>query len=134
MKKIILDFIQELLISDRIPYHFVSFPCADWDWFDFGLRSKILGLENLSLKMNGHLADLAENTLYHYVDLFQCNYSILKLPDNFALEDTFPGSRTPEGQTAPSGNFLVMGPVLFESFYGKHFDDQIGRASCRERV
>ncbi len=123
MKKIILDFIQELLISDRIPYHFVSFPCADWDWFDFGLRSKILGLENLSLKMNGHLADLAENTLYHYVDLFQCNYSILKLPDNFALEDTFPGSRTPEGQTAPSGNFLVMGPVLFESFYGKHFDD-----------
>ena len=51
MKKIILDFIQELLISDRIPYHFVSFPCADWDWFDFGLRSKILGLENLSLNI-----------------------------------------------------------------------------------
>lgn len=52
MEKIVLDLIQELLTADGIPYHRIACPCEDWDWIDFGLRTRILGLDDFPDKMN----------------------------------------------------------------------------------
>ncbi len=117
MEKTVFDFIRELLDSDGIPYHCITFPCHDWDWFDFGLRAKILGIENLSQKLNQNFTHLSDNALYHYVDFFQCNYAFLSLPPEkrkyFSTGE----------HTAANRAFLVVGPVLFESIYGERFEN-----------
>ncbi len=93
MKEILLSFVQKLLESNRIPVHFVTIPCEDATWLDFGLRSDIL-----TDYEPGHVKDylnrLKEKTIYHLRDTFQCSYSILRTPDSNML--------------------MVCGPVLFE--------------------
>lgn len=138
MEKTVFDFIRELLTSDGIPFHCVTLPCQDWDWFDFGLRTKILGMENISQKLNQDFESLPDDTLFHYVDSFQCNYTILSLteeegeflaPENPSSEDRASTIR-PLAEPLSSAmehtagrQFMVIGPVLFESFYGERFDN-----------
>lgn len=90
MENTVFDFIRELLSSGGIPYHYVTLPCQDWDWMDLGLRSRLLGLEGQSLNMNRYFENLEDYTLYHYMDFFQCNYSVFSLPgDNRSMEKSY---------------------------------------------
>lgn len=90
MENTVFDFIRELLSSGGIPYHYVTLPCQDWDWMDLGLRSRLLGLEGQSLNMNRYFENLEDYTLYHYMDFFQCNYSVFSLPgDNRSMEESY---------------------------------------------
>lgn len=104
MEKVLIDFIQELLDSEGIPHRRVDVPCEDWDWVDFGLRGRLLGMAEPLQLLNETCLSLREDTLYHYTDLFQCNYSILRLPED------------------ASDSFLVLGPVLFEPIQGERFE------------
>lgn len=107
MEKILFDFIQDLLTADGIPNHTISFPCQEWDWFDFGLRSQILGETNMAEVLNQVFEDFQDYTLYHYLDSFQCSYAFFKLPSEKVRMDR---------------QFLVIGPVLFERLQGEQFD------------
>lgn len=108
MEKILFDFIQELLTADGIPHHIIAFPCQEGDWFDFGLRSQILGENNMAQVLNQVFEDFQDYTLYHYLDSFQCNYTFFKLP---------------RAQSSTDRQFLVMGPVLFEQIHGERFNE-----------
>lgn len=88
-----MSFVQDLLENNRIPVHFVTFPCDNIKWLDGGLRSDILPDYKPDF-MHNFLKDLKENTIYHLKDTFQCSYSIFRIPDSSAL--------------------MVCGPVLFE--------------------
>lgn len=112
MEKIVFDFVQELLTADGIPYHRITSHCEDWDWIDLGLRSRLLGINDLPQKLNRFLDDTRANTVYHYVDEFQCHYTAFKLP---AME-------TAPAESYISDEFLIVGPVLFERIYGERFE------------
>lgn len=124
MEKAVFDFIRELLASDGIPYHCAALPCQEWEWFDLGLRSRILGIENLSQKLNRNFEALEENTMYHYMDFFHCFYTILQLPEEAALYFHSPTALEPRemDSLSPGRHLLVVGPVLFEAFHGKRFE------------
>lgn len=114
MEKILIDFVRELLDADGIPHHCLTLPCQDWDWLDLGLRSGILGMTDLHRRMNRFFEDLKENTLYHYMDSFQCSYSIFSLPAA--------GHAGPGEEVAPCRKYLIIGPVLFEPLHGERFE------------
>ena len=122
MEKIVLDLIQELLTADGIPYHRIACPCEDWDWIDFGLRTRILGADDFPDKMNRFFDTLRKDTAYHFVDEFQCHYTVFGLP---SLEDAAPDV-PPE--------YLVVGPVLFERVYGERFETLFGQLRMPPRL
>lgn len=93
MQEILLSFVQDLLENNRIPVHFITLPCEDISWMDYGLRSDILPDYKPDYSHN-FLKDLKGNTIYHLKDTFQCSYSILCIPDSQKL--------------------MICGPVLFE--------------------
>lgn len=102
MKEILLSFVQNLLENNRIPVHFITLPCGDISWIDYGLRSDILPDLKPDFDHN-FLEDLKENTIYHLKDTFQCSYSILCIPD--------------------SNKLMICGPVLFEEIRPSRLND-----------
>lgn len=113
MKPILVDFIQEILAANQIPFHLVTIPCDDWDWFDLGLRSTLLGDHSLK-RLNGWCESHAGSFLYCCTDEFQCNHAILNLPD--------------------SSEWLFVGPILFEEIKGRRFDELFQSLELPERV
>lgn len=124
MEKAVFDFIQELFTSDGIPYRCVALPCQDWEWFDLGLRDRILGIEDLAQKLNQSFEAVKEDTLYYYTDFFHCSYTILRLPEEAApyLAPEQCGSAPSPEPGDPARHLLVIGPVLFEALQGKRFE------------
>lgn len=112
MEKIVFNFVQELLTADGIPHHRITSPCEDWDWIDFGLRTRLLGVRDLSNELNRFLDKAKANTIYHYVDEFQCHYTAFRFP---AMESA------PAESDAPD-EYLIVGPILFERIYGERFE------------
>lgn len=102
MNEILLSFVQDLLENNRIPVHFITLPCEDISWMDYGLRSDILPDHKPDFDHN-FLKDLKENTIYHLKDTFQCSYSILRVPD--------------------SNKLMICGPVLFEEMRPSRLND-----------
>lgn len=95
MKNTSIDFVYQFLKINHIPVCFIQLPCEDYSWFDMGLRANILHSEDASVKsLNDWFGNLHHNKIYHATDEFQCNYTVIRLPD--------------------SDEILVCGPVLFE--------------------
>lgn len=90
-----IEFVCELLQSAHVPAHLLRTPLKNCDWLDLGLRRQLMEIPDPSELYNRLLSSLEEKTVYHITDMFQCTYTILKLPD--------------------SGEWLFCGPVLFEN-------------------
>lgn len=114
MEQVLSDFIKELLASVDIPVHVVTLPGADWDWLDLGLRSRILGFQNYSENAERWLQGFQYNTLYHLTDVFQCNYSAMRHPDD--------------------GRYILIGPLLFEEIQDQRFDDLFIQLKLPEKL
>ena len=118
MEKTVFDFIRELLAADGIPYHRIACPCADWDWLDFGLRTRVLGMSDLSKDLNRFFGILKANTVYHYMDVFQCHYTVFKLPSASESLSAEKAGVTPDA----AQEYFVIGPILFEPIHGEQFE------------
>ncbi len=101
MEKILSEFIRELTSSFGIPMHTVTLPCVDWSWLDMGLRKNLFGSVECG-QINQGLADYEDTVVYNYVDLFQCHYTSLRIPD--------------------CDEYIFFGPLLFENISGLRFD------------
>lgn len=98
----LLSFVQKLLENNRIPVHFITDTCEDFSWADCGLRSDILQNYNSDF-IREFLNDLKGNTICHIKDIFQCSYSLLRVPDSDSL--------------------MVCGPVIFEEIPASRLND-----------
>lgn len=49
MEQIIKDFVKEMFAISNIPHHEFAAPCSNYEWLDFGFRTKILGISNSRL-------------------------------------------------------------------------------------
>lgn len=96
MKNTSIDFVYQFLKINHIPVRFIQPPCDNLTWLDMGLRESILhsDVSSSTDELNHWLATLQKNKIYHTTDDFQCNYTLIRLPD--------------------SDEMLVCGPVLFE--------------------
>lgn len=96
MENTSIDFVYQFLKINHIPVRFIQPPCDNLTWLDMGLRESILhsDVSSSTDELNHWLATLQKNKIYHTTDDFQCNYTLIRLPD--------------------SDEMLVCGPVLFE--------------------
>lgn len=96
MENTAIDFVYQFLKINHIPVRFIQPPCDNLTWLDMGLRESILhsDVSSSTDELNHWLATLQKNKIYHTTDDFQCNYTLIRLPD--------------------SDEMLVCGPVLFE--------------------
>lgn len=100
LKEFVSDFFQVV----DIPFQVVRLPKADWSWLDQGLRTKLMGIAPAvwTEQVNRSIGIIADATVYHRTDIFQCTYTCLRLPDD-------------EG-------YALIGPILFERITDKQFD------------
>ncbi len=105
MEQELASFIQDLLRSADLPARKVALPCEDWSWLDQGLRTEILGIASADYaeRLNQCMLACEASTVYHYTDLFQCNYTCARLPE--------------------CGESLIIGPFLYEKLNGIRFDE-----------
>lgn len=115
MEQALINFINEMISVNEIPFHHVDMgiPCDDLDWFDLGLRNSLLGDDSLKY-LPGWLKAHTGPYLYHWTDPFQCSYTILNLPD--------------------SDEWLFVGPVLFEEIKGGRFDQLFNSLGLPEKL
>lgn len=114
MEKILKTFIQELLSAEGIPFHNVHLPCSDWSWVDLGLRQDILGMDDLAGRIHRRLRQYEDDVVYHTTDLFQCSYTIFRLPDEDA--------------------YLIIGPLLFEQIDEDRIDALIKKLELPDHL
>lgn len=113
MEQILIDFIQNIISVNEIPFHHISTPCEDWDWFDLGLRSRLLG-DNSLKRMNNWCLEHAGHFLYYWTDPFQCSYVMMNLPEG--------------------NEWLFFGPMLFEEIKGRRFDELFQSLELPEKL
>ncbi len=101
-QKTLLSFVQSLLENNRIPIQFTSPSCENFTQMDYGLRATILR-DYKPDTMFTFLSNLKDKTIYHLKDIFQCSYSILRLPDSDTL--------------------MICGPVLFEDMRSSRLNE-----------
>lgn len=107
------DFIWDMFVSTGIPVHRCNSSVQDCAWIDQGLRQGILGMTDLSEIVHRRLAAHgAGSTVYYDTDVFQCSYVGLKLPD---------------------GDFILIGPVLFERMTPQRFKELFQGLGLPER-
>lgn len=95
MKNAMLSFVTQYLKRNGVPVRFFTPPCESVSWLDLGLRESILYPENNMLRhLNAWLSTLQKNAVYHNMDDFQCNYTLIRMPD--------------------SEEIMICGPVVFE--------------------
>ncbi len=114
MEQTLYDFIKTLFTANNMPIHLIKLPCQDWNWMDLSLRSEILGIDFSPDYFNNWFASLSPSVIYHQTDLFQCSYTIFLLPD--------------------TGEYVVIGPLLFEKISGQRFDTLFQTLSLPEEI
>lgn len=105
MEQILIDFIDSIIAANEIPIHHYNpdIPCDDWNWFDLGLREKVLGDSSLKhLQSWFNTIQNQEPCLYQWSDPFQCCYVAFQPPQ--------------------SHEWLILGPFLFEEIKGERFN------------
>lgn len=107
------NFIDALFASCGVPARKVSLPCQDLGWVDQGLRRDILGIADITERINTLTASLESNTLYHYRDEFLLNYVSARTPD---------------------GDYLFLGPVLFGKMSPQKFEELFKKLRLPERA
>lgn len=82
MEQIIEDFVKEMLAISEIPHHTILIPCDDFEWLDFGLRTKFLGADTARLNtlLNKRFSELPSHTILYYTDIFQFHYIFMRSP------------------------------------------------------
>ncbi|MDO5785810.1 MAG: helix-turn-helix domain-containing protein [Eubacteriales bacterium] len=103
MNNAFIQFTQDILQAGHISAHRITLPCENWDWLDLGLRLEILQLDDLTTSANNWIKGFLPQTVYHSTDEFQCNYTIMLLPNN--------------------EEYLICGPVLFEQIKTERFEE-----------
>lgn len=102
MENILTDLLQQVLETNYVPVHRIAQPYdGNLNWLDLGLRETILCMENAQETSRRWLESFLPHKLYHVTDSFQCNYTILRLPE--------------------SDELLVCGPILFEEIRAARF-------------
>lgn len=114
MDQILYTFIRELLAAEGIPAHDVRMPWDGWSRIDLGLRRDILGMDDLSGRMEQRLARCEDAAVYHTTDVFQCSYTCLRVP----------GERT----------HLIIGPLLFERVDDDRIRDLLQKLKLPDRL
>lgn len=109
-----LLFIKEIFVKNRIPFRIIEIPCNNMDWLDQGLRTSLIGMNDFSEQTNTWFLSHPEPGVNHSTDLFQCNYTTLKIPG--------------------SQKWLVIGPLLFEEISGQRFDELFSRLKLDESL
>ena len=108
MEQIIKDFVKEMFAISKIPHHEFAAPCSNYEWLDFGFRTKILGISNSRLNplLNRRFMELPSHTILYCTDIFQFHYIFMRNPD--------------------PDHIYCIGPVIYErtgaSFYDELFD------------
>lgn len=115
MKKTVLDFVTQYLKANLIPVRFFTPPCESISWLDLGLREAILYLDGSRLEeVNTWFSAIQKNKVCHTVDSFQCNYTIIRMPD--------------------SDEIMVCGPVLFEEIREERRKEILDKAGIPEEL
>lgn len=86
MKNEIFDFVINYLKSLHINCLKVSDSIESFSNIDLGLREVILGLSSEAETIEKMIDDININTIYHFTDRFNCNYSVFCLPDSDEYE------------------------------------------------
>lgn len=113
MEQMLQDFMWDFFSSVGIPAHSYCLSDQHCTRLDQGLRQDILGMTNHSEIVNRRLAAYEENTVYYEADIFQCNYAGMKLP---------------------CGDFLIVGPVLFERMTPPRFEELFQSLKLPEKL
>lgn len=107
-------FIQDLLTQAGIT---VQEPTSleEFALVDGGLRREILGLsdEEHTAKIKDLIENFEKKTVYHIVDVFQCNYFMGKIENN---------------------SYRVIGPIIFERITNERFDELFYSLRLPERL
>lgn len=101
MEKVLEEFIVKLISGLGIPMRTVALPCGDWSWLDMGLRKNLFESVEYS-RMNQRLETYEDAAIYHFIDLFRCQYTSFRVPDR--------------------NEYIIFGPLLFEDITGDRFD------------
>lgn len=110
LHRFIQDLLTQLGISIQEPASLEEFAVVDG-----GLRREILGLsdEEHFSKIRDLIQRFEEKTLYHLVDVFQCNYYMGKIEEN---------------------TYRVIGPIIFERITNERFDELFRRLKLPEQL
>lgn len=105
MENTLINFTQRILQANYIPVHRIIVPCTftNISWLDLGLRNMIFHTEIENKTLNQWLMSFQPKKIYHLTDDFQCNYTILRLPDSEEL--------------------FICGPFLFEEIKSTRFTE-----------
>lgn len=105
MSSNILSLFQKLVEDQKVNFTLLEAPYDKLENFDLGLR-KTLYQEYSFRNFLDFLISLGEEpTLYHYTDIFECNYSFLRLDKSL--------------NESPS--YLIIGPYLYEEITSSQF-------------
>lgn len=113
MDRMLNKFISDLLSSLGVPVHRVPIPSPDLDWVDQGLRRDILGITDMTTRINTLAARYEPNTVYHYKDEFLLHYISARLPE---------------------GDYVFLGPILLEEMTSQKFERMFQELRLPERV
>lgn len=115
MEQILSEFVGKLLTVNEIPCQQfdTEIPCDNWDWFDQGLRSRLLGDDSLK-NLYDWFRRLQGNYLYLWTDPFQCSYIALNYPE--------------------TTRWSLIGPILLEEIKGPRFDQLFLQLNLPERI
>lgn len=97
----ILTFFQKFLTANNIPYHLIDPSVNPMPDIDKGLRLSIMTPDQLSKFRETFRFDVPALTLFEYKDDFLCNYTMIRLPEQYTEAD-------------PMHPLLIIGPYLIE--------------------
>lgn len=105
MEQNIENFITEMFARSNIPHHTFKAPRNDYEWLDFGLRTKLLGInaEYTNSLLNKYFEELPASLVLHLTDIFQLHYIFMR--------DT------------NSNGIYSIGPLLHERVSHSFFDE-----------
>lgn len=74
------NFITEMFAMSNIPHHIFTPPRNDYEWLDFGLRTKLLGInaEYTNSLLNKYFEELPIFVVLHLTDIFQFHYIFMR--------------------------------------------------------
>lgn len=92
-----------ILSANEIHTTLLRYPYENYGEMDLGLRTRLLGFENMEQHVIPFYENIQERNLYYFSDIFRCHYAALRLPEQDAI--------------------LVCGPVVFEQMTPSKLED-----------
>lgn len=110
------NFITEMFAMSNIPHQTFKPPHKDYEWLDFGLRTKLLGInaEYITSLLNKYFEELPAYLVLHLTDIFQLHYIFMR--------------------NADSNEIYSIGPLLHERVNHSFFDELLHSLQIPERL